>query len=178
MKRAALINTSRLSDDVAQQMFVDYIRSNGMKKGGPYYDKVKGITYTIIVSDGLTIVTVEDATTPQNNPKRQNMGLIYIIGNTTGNPLYKQQIDNAERVLKKRFICNVLTPPHRESSLVVQGDLARLSYQTIAAADAVALLWTSNQSHSATLEYLIAQEAGKTIIRITEQYKIIMERGA
>jgi hypothetical protein len=51
-------------------------------------------------------------------------------------------------------------------------DDARLSYNAVAKADAVACLWTTDDSFGATMERLIALDAGKPMMIITPEYEI------
>ena len=96
--------------------------------------------------------------------------LIYIIGAITGNPDYREQFARAEDALRREYSCDIINPAARGK--MSQSDYARLSYNAVAKADAVACLWTTDDSFGATMEWLIALDAGKRIIEVDEDYKV------
>lgn len=96
--------------------------------------------------------------------------LIYIIGKITGNPDYREQFARAEDALRREYSCDIINPAKRGN--LSQADYARLSYNAVAKADAVACLWTASESFGATMERLIALDAGKPVMFITPDYKI------
>ncbi len=97
--------------------------------------------------------------------------LIYIIGKITGNPDYREQFARAEDALRREYSCDIINPAARGK--MSQSDYARLSYNAVAKADAVACLWTVGGSFGATMEWLIALDAGKLVMHITPGYKIM-----
>lgn len=96
--------------------------------------------------------------------------LIYIIGKITGNPDYREQFARAEDALCREYSCDIINPAKRGN--LSQADYARLSYNAVRKADAVACLWTVSDSFGATMEWLIALDAGKRLMSITPDYKI------
>ena len=96
--------------------------------------------------------------------------LIYIIGKITGNPDYREQFARAEEALRAMYSCDIINPAKRGD--LSQADYARLSYNAVAKADAVACLWTASESFGATMERLIALDAGKPVMFITPDCKI------
>jgi hypothetical protein len=96
--------------------------------------------------------------------------LIYIIGKITGNPDYREQFARAEDALRRKYSCDIINPAARGN--LSQADYARLSYNAVAKADAVACLWTVGDSFGATMEWLIALDAGKRMMIITPEYEI------
>lgn len=96
--------------------------------------------------------------------------LIYIIGAITGNPDYPEQFTHVEEALRREYSCDIINPAKRGKML--QSDYARLSYNAVRKADAVACLWTASESFGATMERLIALDAGKRMMFITPDYKI------
>jgi hypothetical protein len=97
--------------------------------------------------------------------------LIYIIGKITGNPDYREQFAHAEEALRAMYACDIINPAARGN--LSQADYARLSYNAVAKADAVACLWTALESFGAAMERLIALDAGKLMMFITPDYKIM-----
>lgn len=97
--------------------------------------------------------------------------LIYIIGQITGNKDYRKQFAYAEDALRMKYDCDIINPAKRGN--LSQADYARLSYNAVAKADAVACLWTASESFGATMERLIALDAGKPVMFITPEYKIM-----
>jgi hypothetical protein len=97
--------------------------------------------------------------------------LIYIIGAITGNQEYREQFARAEDALHREYPCDVINPAKRGN--LSQADYARLSYNAVAKADAVACLWTTLESFGAAMERLIALDAGKRVMFITPEYKIM-----
>jgi hypothetical protein len=96
--------------------------------------------------------------------------LIYIIGAITGNPDYHEQFARAEEALRRKYSCDIINPASRGN--LSQSDYARLSYNAVTKADAVASLWTTDDSFGATMERLIALDAGKRMLSITPDYEI------
>ena len=96
--------------------------------------------------------------------------LIYIIGKITGNPDYHEQFAYAEDALRREYSCDIINPAARGD--MAQSDYARLSYNAVCKADAIAVLWTVGDSFGATMERLIALDAGKRIIEVDEDYKV------
>lgn len=96
--------------------------------------------------------------------------LIYIIGAITGNPDYREQFARAEEALRAMYACDIINPAKRGN--LSQADYARLSYNAVCKADAIAVLWTVGDSFGATMEWLIALDAGKRIIEVDEDYKV------
>jgi hypothetical protein len=96
--------------------------------------------------------------------------LIYIIGKITGNQEYREQFARAEEALRREYFCDIINPASRGD--MSQADYARLSYNAVAKADAVACLWTTGDSFGATMERLIALDAGKPMMTITPEYEI------
>lgn len=96
--------------------------------------------------------------------------LIYIIGSITGNPDYHEQFARAEAALRKKFSCDIINPAARGD--MSQSDYARLSYNAVTKADAVACLWTVGDSFGATMEWHIAAGLGKRLMSITPEYEI------
>lgn len=96
--------------------------------------------------------------------------LIYIIGAITGNPDYREQFARAEEALRARYACDIINPAKRGD--LSQADYARLSYNAVAKADAVACLWTTCDSFGATMEWHIANGQGKRMMSITPDYEI------
>ena len=96
--------------------------------------------------------------------------LIYIIGQITGNPDYREQFAHAEAALRNKFSCDIINPAARGN--LSQADYARLSYNAVAKADAVACLWTVGDSFGATMEWHIANGQGKRMMSITPEYEI------
>ena len=96
--------------------------------------------------------------------------LIYIIGAITGNPDYREQFARAEEALRAMYACDIINPAARGD--MAQSDYARLSYNAVCKADAIAVLWTVGDSFGATMERLIALDAGKRIIEVDEDYKV------
>ena len=96
--------------------------------------------------------------------------LIYIIGKITGNPDYHEQFAYAEDALRREYSCDIINPAARGD--MSQSDYARLSYNAVCKADAIAVLWTVGDSFGATMEWLIALDAGKRIIEVDEDYKV------
>ena len=97
--------------------------------------------------------------------------LIYIIGKITGNQEYREQFARAEEALRAMYACDIINPAKRGD--MSQADYARLSYNAVCKADAVACLWTASESFGATMERLIALDAGKLMMNITPDYKIM-----
>lgn len=96
--------------------------------------------------------------------------LIYIIGSITGNPDYREQFARAEATLREKFSCDIINLAARGE--MSQSDYARLSYNAVCKADAVACLWTVGDSFGATMEWHIAQGMGKRMMSITPEYEI------
>ncbi len=96
--------------------------------------------------------------------------LIYIIGSVSGNPNYREQFAYAEAALRRGYSCDIINPAARGD--MSQSDYARLSYNAVCKADAIAVLWTVGDSFGATMEWLIALDAGKRIIEVDEDYKV------
>ncbi len=96
--------------------------------------------------------------------------LIYIIGKITGNPDYREQFAHAEEALRRKYDCDIINPATRGD--MAQSGYARLSYNAVCKADAVAYLWTTDDSFGATMEWHIANGQGKLMISITPDYKI------
>ena len=96
--------------------------------------------------------------------------LIYIIGAITGNPDYREQFARAEAALRRKFSCDIINPAARGD--MSQSDYARLSYNAVTKADAVACLWTVGDSFGATMEWHIANGMGKRLMSITTDYEI------
>jgi hypothetical protein len=96
--------------------------------------------------------------------------LIYIIGKIAGNPDYLEQFARAEDAPHREYPCDVINPATRGN--LSQADYARLSYNAVTKADAVACLWTVGDSFGATMERLIAFDAGKRMMSITPEYEI------
>ena len=96
--------------------------------------------------------------------------LIYIIGAITGNPDYHEQFAYAEAALRRKFSCDIINPAARGK--MSQSDYARLSYNAVTKADAVACLWTVGDSFGATMEWHIANGQGKRMMSITPEYEI------
>ena len=97
--------------------------------------------------------------------------LIYIIGKITGNIEHPEQFAYAEDALHRKYPCDVINPAHRRPGLS-QAVYARLSYDAVCSADAVACLWTVGDSFGATMEWHIANGQGKRLISITPEYEI------
>jgi hypothetical protein len=97
--------------------------------------------------------------------------LIYIIGQITGNPDYREQFARAEEALRREYSCDIINPASRGD--MSQADYARLSYNAVCKADAVACLWTASESFGATMERLIALDAGKPMMNVTPDCKIM-----
>ena len=96
--------------------------------------------------------------------------LIYIIGAITGNPDYREQFARAEAALRNKFSCDIINPAARGNRS--QSDYARLSYNAVCKADAVASLWTTDDSFGATMEWNVAESMGKRLLSITPEYEI------
>ena len=96
--------------------------------------------------------------------------LIYIIGAITGNPDYREQFARAEEALRREYSCDIINPAKRGK--MSQADYARLSYNAVCKADAIAVLWTVGDSFGATMERLIALDAGKPMMNVTPDCKI------
>lgn len=96
--------------------------------------------------------------------------LIYIIGAITGNPDYREQFAYAEDALRREYSCDIINPAARGD--MAQSDYARLSYNAVCKADAVACLWTAGDSFGATMERMIASDAGKRILAVSEDYQV------
>ncbi len=96
--------------------------------------------------------------------------LIYIIGAITGNPDYHEQFARAEEALRAMYSCDIINPAARGD--LSQSDYARLSYNAVTKADAVACLWTVGDSFGATMEWHVANGQGKRLISITPEYEI------
>jgi len=96
--------------------------------------------------------------------------LIYIIGQITGNPDYREQFARAEEALRAMYACDIINPAKRGK--MSQADYARLSYNAVCKADAIAVLWTVGDSFGATMERLIALDAGKPMMNVTPDCKI------
>lgn len=96
--------------------------------------------------------------------------LIYIIGSITNDPDYREKFDKAEAALRNKFSCDIINPAARGD--MSQSDYARLSYNAVCKADAVACLWTVGDSFGATMEWHIANEQGKRLMSITPEYEI------
>lgn len=96
--------------------------------------------------------------------------LIYIIGSITGNPDYREQFARAEDALRRKYSCDIINPASRGK--MSQSDYARLSYNAVCKADAVARLWAVGDSFGATMEWHIANGLGKLMMIITPDYEI------
>jgi len=96
--------------------------------------------------------------------------LIYIIGAITGNQEYREQFARAEAALRRKFSCDIINPAARGD--MSQSDYARLSYNAVCKADAVACLWTVGDSFGATMEWHIAKSMCKRVMFITPDYEI------
>ena len=96
--------------------------------------------------------------------------LIYIIGAITGNPDYHEQFAYAEDALRREYSCDTINPATRGN--MSQADYARLSYNAVCKADAIAVLWTVGDSFGATMEWHIANGQGKRMMRVDENYKV------
>ena len=96
--------------------------------------------------------------------------LIYIIGQITGNTYYREQFAYAEAALRRKFSCDIINPATRGK--MSQSDYARLSYDAVTKADAVACLWTVGDSFGATMEWHIANGQGKRLLSVDENYKV------
>ena len=96
--------------------------------------------------------------------------LIYIIGSISGNPAYREQFAYAEAALRRRYSCDIINPAARGD--MAQSDYARLSYNAVCKADAVACLWTVGNSFGATMEWHIAKSMGKRMMSVDENYKV------
>ena len=96
--------------------------------------------------------------------------LIYIIGQITGNPNYHEQFTRARAALRMKYACDIINPAARGN--MSQSDYARLSYNAVTKADAVACLWTVGDSFGATMEWHIANDMGKRMMSITPDYEI------
>ena len=96
--------------------------------------------------------------------------LIYIIGKITGNPDYHEQFAYAEDALRREYSCDIINPAARGD--MAQSDYARLSYNAVCKADAIAVLWTVGDSFGATMEWHIANGMGKRMMSITPEYEI------
>ena len=96
--------------------------------------------------------------------------LIYIIGQITGNQEYREQFAHAEDALRREYSCDIINPAARGK--MSQSDYARLSYNAVCKADAVACLWTVGDSFGATMEWHIANGQGKRMMSITPDYEI------
>ncbi len=96
--------------------------------------------------------------------------LIYIIGAISGNPDYREQFAHAGAALRKKFSCDIINPAARGK--MSQSDYARLSYNAVCKADAVACLWTIDDSFGATMEWHIAKSMGKLMMSVDENYKV------
>lgn len=96
--------------------------------------------------------------------------LIYIIGKITGNPDYRKQFAYAEDALRMKYACDIINPAARGK--MSQSDYARLSYNAVTKADAVACLWTVGDSFGATMEWHIAKSMGKRLMNVDKNYKV------
>ena len=96
--------------------------------------------------------------------------LIYIIGSISGNPDYREQFARVEAALRRKYDCDIINPAARGD--MPQSDYARLSYNAVTKADAVACLWTVGDSFGATMEWHIANGMGKRLMSITTDYEI------
>ena len=96
--------------------------------------------------------------------------LIYIIGAISGNPDYREQFAYAEEALRRKYSCDIINPASRGN--MSQADYARLSYNAVTKADAVACLWTVGDSFGATMEWHVANGFGKRMMSITPEYEI------
>lgn len=96
--------------------------------------------------------------------------LIYIIGSITNDPDYREKFARAEDALRREYSCDIINPAKRGN--LSQADYARLSYNAVAKADAVASLWTTDDSFGATMEWHTAQGMGKRMMSITPEYEI------
>ena len=101
--------------------------------------------------------------------------LIYIIGQITGNPDYREQFARAEEALRREYFCDIINPATRGK--MSQSDYARLSYNAVTKADAVACLWTVGDSFGATMEWHIAANLGKRLMSITPEYVVFGNKG-
>ena len=97
--------------------------------------------------------------------------LIYIIGKIAGNPDYCEQFARAEDALHREYPCDVINPAKRRPGLL-QADYAGLSYDAVMKADAVACLWTVEDSFGAAMERHVAKSTGKLMMNIAPDYKI------
>ena len=95
---------------------------------------------------------------------------IYIIGAITGNQDYREQFAHAEDALRREYSCDIINPAARGD--MAQADYARLSYNAVTKADAVACLWTVSNSFGATMEWHIANGQGKRMMSVDENYKV------
>ena len=96
--------------------------------------------------------------------------LIYIIGSITNDPDYREKFDKAEEMLRAESACDIINPAKRGN--LSQADYARLSYNAVCKADAIAVLWTVGDSFGATMEWHIANGQGKRMMSITPDYEI------
>ena len=96
--------------------------------------------------------------------------LIYIIGQITGNKDYRKQFAYAEDALRMKYDCDIINPAARGD--MSQSDYARLSYNAVCKADAIAVLWTVGDSFGATMEWHIANGQGKRMMSVDENYKV------
>lgn len=96
--------------------------------------------------------------------------LIYIIGKITGNPDYPEQFARAEDALRMKYDCDIINPAAR--GYMSQSDYARLSYNAVTKADAVACLWTVGDSFGAAMEWHVAKSMGKLMMNIAPDYGI------
>ena len=96
--------------------------------------------------------------------------LIYIIGKITGNPNYGAQFARAEAALRREYSCDIINPASRGD--MSQADYARLSYDAVTKADAVACLWTTDDSFGAAMEWHIANGQGKRMMSVDKNYKV------
>ena len=96
--------------------------------------------------------------------------LIYIIGSISGNPYRREQFAFAESALRRKFSCDIINPAARGD--MAQSDYARLSYNAVCKADAIACLWTVGDSFGATMEWNIAKSMGKRMMSVDENYKV------
>jgi len=101
--------------------------------------------------------------------------LIYIIGAITGNPDYREQFARAEDALRREYSCDIINPAARGNRS--QSDYARLSYNAVCKADAVACLWTTDDSFGAAMERHIAKSMGKRLMSITPEYVVFGNKG-
>ena len=96
--------------------------------------------------------------------------LIYIIGAITGNPDYPEQFARAEDALRMKYDCDIINPAAR--GYMSQSDYARLSYNAVTKADAVACLWTVGDSFGAAMERHVAKSMGKRLMNVDKNYKV------